>query len=467
MLLIACSLSDREFAQWLASQLAEHQYQTKIIHRVGQSAPDVSAALMVISPDGIAPDFSAHVIDQAKASQYPVWGLVARSVNPLPDFVAGVQLEDFTTKRDAALKRLLDGKLPSPQLQASPGSKTAQSIRTFNAARDSYLARAALKSQHTMNAYERSINLFFDFLGDRSIPQVLPIQRLRALTTGDIPLHTLSHDDEPMLAHFVRWLALPSSGKRGDKRPYRLSTIELRLAGVQHWLHFLQQDGWLPDGFSLEQAKSMARQELTKQEQPESKPPDIPDTIEEVIHYYDTQQRPKYLNKPEADPDRARRWELTRLRNRALLHSLSDTGGRISEILSLNLSNFTETTKRDVLLVEVTGKGGHTYHLHFAKSLAAIRSYIHTRGTTIGDSPLFVSHDPRYDGNRMSRVVAWRVVQRAAKALGLPNITPHDFRHWRASQLVTQGLSPDDVQDYLGHRSVETTRVYFAEAKDT
>jgi len=54
------------------------------------------------------------------------------------------------------------------------------------------------------------------------------------------------------------------------------------------------------------------------------------------------------------------------------------------------------------------------------------------------------------------------VVQRAARALGLRSITPHDFRHWRATQLINAGTPLDVVQDYLGHRSVETTRAYYA-----
>lgn len=135
----------------------------------------------------------------------------------------------------------------------------------------------------------------------------------------------------------------------------------------------------------------------------------------------------------------------------------------------MNLSDFPERylDRNEVLRVEVIGKGGHTYYLRFFDALPAIHAYIRARGanlraTSRGEVPLFVSHAPRYEGARMSRVVAWRVVQRAATALGLKKISPHDFRHWRATQLINAGTPLDVVQDYLGHRSVETTRAYYA-----
>jgi integrase len=62
----------------------------------------------------------------------------------------------------------------------------------------------------------------------------------------------------------------------------------------------------------------------------------------------------------------------------------------------------------------------------------------------------------------MSRHNAGYVVKKAAKAIGQKDITPHQFRHWRASQLVNAGIPLDVVQDYLGHRSVETTRRFYA-----
>jgi site-specific recombinase XerD len=344
---------------------------------------------------------------------------------------------------------------------------------TLGEARDIYLQQADLRSPHTISAYRRAIELFINFLGDRTGSRRLPVQRKVYVQPEEIPLSAFTEDDAPLLSHFAEWLLLPGSGKKGDLRPYKPATVELRVAGIQNWLQFLDDHGWLPPSFQLAKARQVVHDGLREQPQ-HSTTIQLPKRIEEVVDYYDTQEIPPALRKPTADPGRIQRWELTRLRNSALLHSLAETGGRISEVLSLNLSDFDQQGhhQKKALQIEVVGKGGHTYPLHFLDSLSAIYTYIQARGvsavfTSSKPDPLFVSHDPRYDGSRMSRVIAWRVVQRAARALGLRDITPHDFRHWRATQLISAGYTLDDVQDYLGHRSVETTRIYYGHPETT
>jgi len=339
---------------------------------------------------------------------------------------------------------------------------------TFRDARNRYLQRATLKSQHTLDSYARAIALFFSFLSEKPADhKALPIQ-LRARTSiGETPLTELSAGDAPLFLNFTQWMLSPGSGKPGDNRPFKPSTVDLRVAGVINWFQFMDDHDWLPAGFPLAKAKRIVRDEFRSQ--PKShRPPRPPQNIEEVITYYDNLPEPPSLSGPEVDPERLRRWTLTRLRNRALVKALAETGGRVSEVLSLNLTDFPERyiTKQEVLRVEVRGKGGHLYYLRFFASLPAIGAYIKARGANLraisGRIPLFISHDPRYEGTRMSRVVAWRVVRQASRALGLGNISPHDFRHWRATQLINAGYPLDVVQDYLGHRSVETTRAYYA-----
>ena len=461
MVAILATADDKRAAQWLTRKLNRAGYAVEPFDASTAGPPSAwRAVVLIVSPVSSA---SAHIAEQvARIRQLglPLIPAIFRPVSEQPWFVGGLEAEDFVTDAQAALARL---RQRLAALRASSGRQI-----TFDQARDAYLQRATLRSPHTLDAYRRSIELFLHFLDDQRGSGALPILTATATTAGDTPLSRLSADDAPIFLHFAQWLLSPSSGKRGDRRPYRPATVELRLSGILSWFQFLDDHGWLPAAFQFAKARRIVRDELRARTR-DKKPPRPPEHIEEVIYYYDNLQPPPHLRKPNAPAERLERWELTRLRNRALLHSLAETGGRVSELLSLNVSDFpVRALQRDeVLRVEVLGKGGHTYYLRFYDALPAIRAYIEARGANLratarGDVPLFVSHDPRYEGQRMSRVVAWRVVQRAARALGLGRISPHDFRHWRATQLINAGHPLDVVQEYLGHRSVETTRAYYA-----
>ncbi len=324
-----------------------------------------------------------------------------------------------------------------------------------------YINRADLKSSHTLSAYMRSIELFFTFLADRS--QELAVHRHTFATPQELSPTVFSESDTPLLLQFAEWLMSPGSGN--DRRPYALATVELRVAGVQHWLQFMEQHEWLSPEFPVAKVSGLVRDRLKTQHRDDEKAVSPIEDLAAVVGYYDTQKPPKSMLKPGAS-HRLERWELTRLRNRALLHCLAETGGRISELLSLDVGAFSRhnMSARSVINVDVIGKSGHRYQLNLKSALPAIRDYVQRRDITPTDVeyPLFISHDPRYDGSRMSRIVAWRVVRRAARAVGLPDVSPQDFRHWRALQLIQSGHSLEDIQALLGHRSIETVRALYA-----
>lgn len=415
----------------------------------------VSAVVALISPHSAESAAMRDICLSARQRGIRLFPILVYPTQPIPWFVQALEVIDATRDHGIALQNIRSRAASTPI------------ERTFGAGRDAYLQRATLKSANTIAAYARAIELFLDFLGDRSQRGRLPIHGRVRVAPDDTPLNALSAEDAPIFLHFAEWMLSESSGAPRDKRPYQVATVELRLAGIQNWFQFMDDHGWLPPEFPLAKAKRIVRDELRGRPR-RSGPPQPPDHIEELIYYFDQQPRPPHLQKPDADPDSIHRWELTRLRNRALLHALAESGGRISEILSLDVDDFPVRylDRGEVLRVEVSAKGGHTYQLRFLHALPAIRQYLEARGASLratkGRAALFVSHDRRFDGARMGRTVAWRVVQRAARALGLKNITPHDFRHWRATQLINAGTPLDVVQDYLGHRSVETTRAYYA-----
>jgi integrase len=327
---------------------------------------------------------------------------------------------------------------------------------TLTEARERYLGRATFKSPRTVCNYTRAIDLFIDFLRNPQANVDLPLLGRLAPDPTDTPLSVLSTGDAPLLLYFAGWL---------KAKDYKDSTILLYISGLTSWLKYADNHGWLPN-FSLNKAQQIVRDETHHvRSMVSERTPKPPDYIEQAIYYYDTISRPAIK-----DEAAAIRWELMRLRNRALMHTLAETGGRVSEVVALNLGDFPPRCFVDnkVLRVPVNGKGGYIYELRLLESLPAICDYLEAcdADTTFVPkrAPLFVMHSPTpsRDGRRLTRHNAGYVVRKAAHAMGLKDITPHQFRHWRASQLVNAGMPLDVVQDYLGHRSVETTRRFYA-----
>jgi integrase/recombinase XerD len=76
---------------------------------------------------------------------------------------------------------------------------------------------------------------------------------------------------------------------------------------------------------------------------------------------------------------------------------------------------------------------------------------------------LFIAHSRNARNARLSVTSAHNVVKRAVKALGLhEGISAHDFRHYRATQLLREGMPLEVVQEYLGHSDISTTRGVYA-----
>lgn len=346
--------------------------------------------------------------------------------------------------------------------------------QTLGEAFEQYLNRVSLKSAHTQAAYSRAVDLFWQFLQDKRGKNALPIQKPTTVLAQEIPLKRLSKNDTEIFKRFAQWLMETPKVKahKLDKRPYALATVKLRIAGIQHWFQFMRDSDWLPKGFLLDEAIYQGQIFLRDKEDTTviAGPSSFNEDMHRVVTYYDTQEPPASFKNADPESERYFRWELTRLRNRALLHCLADTGGRISEILNLNTNAFfgTSLTEQKQLPISVLGKGGHPYTIYLSESLAVIQEYLRKRGilATDKDQALFVSHDARYENSRMSRIVAWRVVRRAAKACGMGDLSPQEFRHWRALQLIKQGHRLEEIRDLLGHRSIETIKQFYGAALD-
>ncbi|MBU3752408.1 MAG: site-specific tyrosine recombinase XerD [Candidatus Nanopelagicaceae bacterium] len=154
--------------------------------------------------------------------------------------------------------------------------------------------------------------------------------------------------------------------------------------------------------------------------------------------------------------------DLSGLRDRALLETLYATGGRVSEIVQLNVGDIARS-EGETTTVRVRGKGGKERLVPLGRfAQQALDQYLtRARPTFIKnhrEEALFLSEK---QGNRLSRQSAWNIVSQAANRAGLEKvISPHALRHSFATHLIDGGADIRVVQELLGHASVTTTQIY-------
>jgi len=154
------------------------------------------------------------------------------------------------------------------------------------------------------------------------------------------------------------------------------------------------------------------------------------------------------------------------LRDVALLELLYSTGGRVSEIIGINVGDLAKVESDDevVQTIKLRGKGSKERIVPIGSfALTALDNYlVRLRPGLVeksgkNESALFLNSR----GGRLSRQSAWNIVLAAAKACGLEGkVSPHVFRHSYATHLLDGGADIRVVQELLGHSSVTTTQVY-------
>lgn len=145
------------------------------------------------------------------------------------------------------------------------------------------------------------------------------------------------------------------------------------------------------------------------------------------------------------------------VRNQLTLLFLYGLGCRVSELISLNVSDFNATDR----WVKVVGKGSKERLVPLTERLAAeLTKYLtdHRSSLVQGNSPSILINDR---GHRPSRVDVWRWLAAWSVRAGFEEpVSPHRFRHGCATALLESGADLRSIQMLLGHASIQTTQIY-------
>ncbi|HEY8421446.1 MAG TPA: tyrosine recombinase [Thermoclostridium sp.] len=145
------------------------------------------------------------------------------------------------------------------------------------------------------------------------------------------------------------------------------------------------------------------------------------------------------------------------VRDRAMLELLYSTGIRVSELISLDVSDL---DLQNYSLRCRNSNRERTIPIS-KKCIDVMKEYLEKVRPFMlkskNEQALFVNTN----GNRLTRQGFWKIVKYyTSKANINKDITPHTLRHSFAAHLVQRGQNLKDVQMMLGHSDISSTQVY-------
>jgi integrase/recombinase XerC len=315
-------------------------------------------------------------------------------------------------------------------------------------------------SPHTLEAYQRDLKQFFEFLAQYSEARAPIVPRLNASSLeGNGGAGRRGNGRQVDGAHTgPRTSSLPKRARSGDatlldsidrhtvraylgglhQRGLESATVARKLATLRTYFKFLRREGFCMNS-----------------------------VFDEIDAPRFHRKMPVFLSEHEMTHllDQARTGTVLQVRDQAILELLYATGVRVSELTGLNRDDL-DLEQR---LIRVRGKGGKERLLPIGTlALKALQTYLasdaeltaqarHVRQPLTSLQALFLNAR----GGRLSVRSVRNIVGRAALHNGqLQGISPHAFRHSFATHLLNAGADLRVIQELLGHASLSTTQQY-------
>ena len=267
-----------------------------------------------------------------------------------------------------------------------------------------YLHNVKKTSENTVMSYRRDLNKLCSFLVSRNITAV----------------GTVCEED---LHDFVQEL---------EDKQFKAATISRNIASIKAFYHYLCKEQLVKDDIT----ESLHAPKIEK------KLPEIM-TVEEAENL---------LEQPGTDTPKG-------LRDKAMLELLYATGMRVTELITLKLSDVNQR------MGYIVCRDGNKERMipYGSQARKALSQYIQK-----GRNPLLQNYDTdvlfvNCSGQPMSRQGFWKLIKSYARQAGIQTeITPHTLRHSFAAHLVENGADLRSVQEMMGHSDISTTQVYAA-----
>jgi len=218
------------------------------------------------------------------------------------------------------------------------------------------------------------------------------------------------------------------------KRKYAETTVARKVAAIRSFFSFLESEGMIScnptEGLASPRVGKMLPKAIS------------PNEVDELL------EQPCKRSTPEAR------------RDRAMLELLYATGMRVTELVSLDLTNLNLDPEN--AYVKCSGKGAKERVIPIHEQAAeAVQEYLDEPRPALvrnkNEKALFVNRR----GERLTRQGFWLILKGYARAANLrEDVTPHTLRHSFATHMLRGGMPLRHVQEMLGHANISTTQVY-------
>ena len=265
------------------------------------------------------------------------------------------------------------------------------------------------RSQRTVKDYQQKLNVLLAHLGNVPVESVETIDLRRF--AADLRTRSVRYEDHP--------LRPPKSGGLSE------ASIASYLRVVKRLFAFLVEEGILSDNPARRLTVPKARRREPKA--------------------YEAEDLPRLLAATEGDA-------LDRVRDRALLLFLIDTGCRVGGLCGLCLADV--DLERGTAVV--TEKGNQQRMVFFTEMTRhALADWFQVHGP---GEHVFTSLTDGADGEPLSPVGVYQVLRRLGERAGAVGpVNPHAFRHGFAREYLLAGGDLGSLADLLGHQDVKTT----------
>jgi site-specific recombinase XerD len=304
--------------------------------------------------------------------------------------------------------------------------------RTIAAMFDRYIDMVRLaRSEHTARTYLNGLNKFGVCLAQNDLdPATTPIQNLAVDT--------------------IAWFA-------DSLKEFSPATETLYLTAVTRFFEYLAAEEVI--AVNLPRVRLLIQQ---RSRRPGHRLPQFPrGAIDEILEKAD-----QLANIVVEDVGE----RLRNLRDRAFLVTLADTGLRVHEACNLRRGDIDWYESKAIVL----GKGNREAVVRFsARSVQCLKDYLAARSPLDGSSgrpltalPLFARHD-RGAGKKIKPITPTTgrniVTERVSELLGeaaVGSITPHSFRHYFVTRVLSSSGNLKLAQELARHRNIAVTQRY-------